>query len=274
MYVYIVPPTEFGLEIECMSDDFVDVSREGRVTVITITRPEARNALHLDAQQQLARAIDTFASDDDQWVAILAGKGGAFCAGMDLKSPLPRKADQLPAKGFGGLTSRFDLRKPLIAAVDGLALGGGFELALACDIIVASEAAEFALPEPQVGVAALTGGIQRLIREIGPKRAMGILLTGRRVNAREAYDLGFVTKLVSVDAIAGAREICDDILACAPRSLQATKAIGMQSLSGSLDESIATVWDLPAVQALLASEDAAEGRTAFVERRKPIWQNR
>ena len=177
-----------------MSDyEFCRVEREGPLTVITLNRPEVMNALHPPAHFELNKVFDDFAADPAQWVAIVTGAGDrAFSAGNDLKYQASGGKMSSPPGGFAGLTSRFDLNKPLIAAVNGIAMGGGFEIALACDLIVASEAAIFALPEPRVGLAALAGGLHRLPRVIGPKRALGMILTGRRVSAREGLELGFV----------------------------------------------------------------------------------
>lgn len=162
-----------------MPNEVVKVEREGRLTILTINRPEARNALNADAQRQMAAAMDAFEQDDDQWVAILTAAGDkAFCAGHDLKQQAATGDLFTPESGFGGLTAR-ELNKPVIAAVNGAAFGGGFEMVLAADLVVAVESAVFALPEPLVGLAALAGGIQRLPRIVGATRAMGILLTGR-----------------------------------------------------------------------------------------------
>ena len=196
---------------------FISIDREGPLTIITIRRPEARNALHRAAHDEMAAALDAFAADDNQWVVIITGDGDkAFCAGQDLKSELPTSAESLPPSGCGGMTSRFDLDKPVIAAVNGIAFGGGFELALACDIIVASSQSSFALPEPRVGLAALAGGIQRLSQEIGMKRAMSLLLTGRRLSAQEAAAMGLVAEVVEADVLDWVRN----------RSAQPTQRLG------------------------------------------------
>src|SRR5438477_3394604 len=174
--------------------EFCETSRDGHVLTVTINRPEVMNALHPKANAELASVWDQFAADPDLWVGIITGAGDrAFSAGNDLKHQASGgDMSGMPPTGFGGLTSRFDLDKPVIAAVNGIAMGGGFEIALACDIIIASEQAVFALPEPRVGLAALAGGMHRLPRSIPLKHAMGMLLTGRRVSAEEGYRLGFV----------------------------------------------------------------------------------
>ena len=155
------------------------------------------NALHIDAHFELNKVFDDFSADPEQWVAIVTGAGDkAFCAGNDLKWQAAGGKRGWDKGGFAGLTSRFDCDKPIIAAVNGVAMGGGFEIALACDLIIASENATFALPEPRVGLAALAGGVHRLPRQIGLKRAMGMILTARHVSAKEGLELGFVNEVV------------------------------------------------------------------------------
>src|SRR5690348_174043 len=177
---------------------YCKVEREGRLLIVTLNRPEVMNALHAPAHLELAKVFDNFAADPEQWVAIITGAGErAFSAGNDLKVTAAGGARiAMPASGFAGITSRFDLDKPVIAAVNGIAMGGGFEIALACDVIVAAATAVFALPEPRVGLAALAGGLHRLPRAIGTKRALGMILTGRRVSAAEGKELGFVNDVV------------------------------------------------------------------------------
>jgi enoyl-CoA hydratase/carnithine racemase len=254
---------------------FAKVETQGRVMIVTLDRPQARNALHAEANFELGRVFDAFDADPDLWVAIVTGAGDkAFCAGADLKQAKVLQEDATPASGFAGLTSRFERSKPVIAAVNGFAMGGGFELALSCDIVIAAETASFGLTEPRVGLAALGGGIQRLVREIGPKRAHAMLLTGRHATAREGLALGFVSEVVPEgQALAAARRWADEILACSPTSIRATKAVA-DSLEGrSVQASMETMFDLPAVKALFESPDAIEGPRAFAERRPPRWSN-
>ena len=159
--------------------EFCTTEKDGNLLIITLNRPDRLNALHPPANAELSDVFDDFAADDDAWVAIVTGAGRGFSAGNDLKYQAKggdRSAQ--PASGFAGLTARYDLDKPVIAAVNGVAMGGGFEIALACDLIIASDRASFGLPEPRVGQAALAGGIQRLARDIGLKRAMGMLTPG------------------------------------------------------------------------------------------------
>ena len=252
--------------------EFLKVAREGRLTVVTIDRPEVHNALHPPAHFEFDAVFDDFAADPEQWAAIVTGAGDkAFSAGNDLKYQAAGGPRERPASGFAGLTQRFDLTKPVIAAVNGFAMGGGFEIALACDLIVASDNAVFALPEPRVGLAALAGGLHRLPRIIPQKQALGMILTGRRVSAEEGQRLGFVNEVTSRSALMDvAKRWAGQILECSPMSIRASK----QAIYGGLDkptlkEAIATTY--PAVQALYDSADFVEGPKAFAEKRPPKW---
>ncbi|MBI2316003.1 MAG: enoyl-CoA hydratase/isomerase family protein [Betaproteobacteria bacterium] len=258
-----------------MKTEFCTVERDGHLTVVTLGRPEVMNALHFPANEELERVWDEFARDPEQWVAIVTGAGErAFCTGNDLKYQAKTgERPRMPLSGFGGLTARFNLNKPIIAAVNGAAMGGGLELALACDLIIAAENARFALPEPRVGLAALAGGIHRLPRAIGLKRAMGIMLTGRQVPAREAYELGFVTALAPAgQALAEAKSWAEQMLECSPMSLRATKQIAMRGLTIP-DIEIAYRVEYEAVTKLRNGPDYAEGPKAFAEKRKPVWSS-
>ncbi len=256
--------------------EFCSAERDGRVLTVTIERPEVMNAVHPPANVELGEIFDTFVADDDLWVAILTGAGDrAFCAGNDLKFTASNTAPaEVPKHGFGGLTSRFDNWKPVIAAVNGVAMGGGFEIALACDLIIASDRAIFALPEPRVGLAALAGGAHRLPRQIGLKHAMGMLLTGRRVLAEEGRQLGFVNEVVPHDELmAAARRWADTILECGPLSVRASKQSAMQGLDApSLQQALEARYDQVGV--LVRSEDFVEGPRAFTEKRDPVWKGR
>jgi enoyl-CoA hydratase/carnithine racemase len=210
-------------------------------------------------------------------VAIVTGAGErAFSAGNDLKHQASGGKMGSPPSGFAGLTSRFDLDKPVIAAVNGVAMGGGFEIALACDLIIAAETAVFALPEPRVGLAALAGGLHRLPRQIGLKRAMGMILTGRRVSAKEGQDLGFVNEVAAPgELMAVAQRWAAQICECSPMSIRASKQAIVKGLDEpTLETAIKGQFGYDAVAALFRSEDFVEGPMAFAQKRAPQWKGR
>jgi crotonobetainyl-CoA hydratase len=257
--------------------DFIKVERRGAVTTITLDRPEAMNSITPDMHHALQAAFDAFAADEAQRVCVVTGTGGkAFCAGSDLKAMAAGETRPYPKNGYAGLSERFDLNKPVIAAVNGLALGGGFELALACDIVVAAETASFGLPEPLVGTVALGGGLHRLQRQIGLKQAMGLALSSRRIGAAEAWRLGFVNEVAAPAELAAATQRwCEDILKGAPLAIAATKETIMRSLDEpSLAAALRSQASYPAFAAQAASEDKAEGARAFAEKRPPQWKGR
>lgn len=260
-----------------MAYEFIRVEREGPVTVFTLNRPEVMNALHSPAHFELHEAFDAFAADSEQWVGIVTGAGErAFSAGNDLKHQAGGGVMGSPPSGFAGLTSRFDLNKPLVAAVNGVAMGGGFEIALACDIIVAADTAVFALPEPRVGLAALAGGLHRLPRAIGTKRALGMILTGRRVSAVEGEALGFVNEVVApADLMSAARRWAAQISELSPMSIRASKEAVFKGLDEpTLEAAIKGQNRYPSVSALFKSEDFVEGPMAFAQKRAPAWKGR
>ena len=255
--------------------EYCTVERDGRLLIVTLNRPERYNALHFPAHFELAEVWDEFAADPDLWVAIVTGAGDkAFCAGNDLRYQAEGHVRKRCPTGFAGLTNRYDLNKPVIAAVNGFAMGGGFETALACDLIVAAENAVFALPEPRVGLMAGAGGVHRLPRMIGETRALGMILTGRRVGAAEGKELGFVNEVVPEgEAVAGARRWAEQILECAPISIRASKeAVYAGMNEATIETAIARTYEEQHV--LIASADYIEGPKAFAEKRPPVWQNR
>ena len=261
--------------------EFARVERDGHLLVVTIDRPRVLNALHRAATDELDEVWTRFEADPDLRVAILTGAGDrAFSAGYDMRDPAPAGEERGAAylahrhpRGLGGLTLRDGMAKPIIAAVNGFALGGGLELALACDVIVAAEHAEFGFPEPRVGRMALEGGMHRLARHIPLKMAMGMLLTGRRIGAPEAHRLGLVNEVVApAELMPAVRRWAALMLECAPLSVQATKEAVMAGLGLPIAAAIALV---PRTMAkALASEDQEEGVKAFQERRTPRWSGR
>jgi enoyl-CoA hydratase/carnithine racemase len=255
-----------------MTLEFVRYEKRDRIAWVTIDRPDVMNALHPAANEELSRVWDDVASDPDVWVAILTGAGArAFSAGNDLKWTAQHGMPRMPKGGFGGLVARDDLWKPLIAAVNGVALGGGLELALACDLIVASETARLGLPEPRVGLMAAAGGVHRLPRHLPLKVAMGMMLTGRQVTAAEALRIGLVNEVVApAELLAAAERWGREILECSPLSVQATKQAALQGLGRPVLEAMAG--DYPAVRRLFTSQDVVEGPLAFAQKRTPRWQ--
>ena len=212
------------------------------------------------------------------FVGVVRGAGDrAFCAGSDLKAiAAGSRSRSYPENGYAGLIERFDLDKPLIAAVHGVCLGGGFEIALACDLIVATEEARFGLPEPRVGAIALGGGLHRLARQIGLKQAMGYVLTGDQIPAARAFELGLVNEVVpAAELDAATARWCDALLRCAPLSLRASKQTMLRGLDEpSLQSALAHQSSYPAFERWREAEDTVEGPRAFAEKRAPEWKGR
>src|SRR5215212_3449477 len=229
-----------------VSYEFVNYEKRGRIAYITIDRPEVMNALHLEAHLELTEIWEDFRDDPELWVAILSGAGErAFSAGNDLKATAERTAAGTDVQGrarppFGRITRDFDCPKPMIAAVNGVAVGGGLELALACDLVIAADHARFGLPEPRVGLFAGAGGIHRIARQVPFKHAMGLLLTGRIIQADEAYRIGLVNEVVPVaELMPAAERWAAEILECSPLSLRLTKEAALDGLQHSVDEALA-----------------------------------
>jgi len=245
--------------------DHILISTDGPVTRITLNRPKAMNAITPDMHSALDKAFDEFAADDSQRIAVVTGAGDrAFCAGSDLKS------------GLGNVGMRFDLNKPVIAMVNGIALGGGCELALACDLIIASSKASFGLPEPLVGAVALGGGLHRLPRQIGLKSAMDMILTSRRVTANKGQQLGFVNEVTAPEELEQTvKDYCDMILKGAPGAIAASKATVRRGLDEpDLETAMHNQEEYPEFAMWRQSEDAMEGINAFIEKRPPNWKGR
>jgi crotonobetainyl-CoA hydratase len=260
-----------------MPYECIEVTKTNHVTSVLLNRPDAMNAITPAMHHELQAAFDDFAADSDQFVAVIRGAGErAFCAGSDLKNIAAGGFKAYPKSGYAGLIERFDLNKPLIAAVDGFALGGGFEVALACDIIIATHRSSFGLPEPLVGAVALGGGVHRLARQIGLKQAMGMVLTADRVSAEEGFRMGFVTQIVATDALdETVVEVCEKILRCAPLSVAASKEAMLVGLG---EPDLATAMrereNYPAFYKWRRAEDTVEGPKAFAQKRAPNWQGK
>ena len=250
----------------------VTVDRQGGVLVVTIDRPEAKNAVDLATAQAIGAAMDALDDDDGLVVGVLTGAGGVFSAGMDLKAFLRGERPHVPGRGFAGLVER-PPSTPLIAAVEGPALAGGFEIALACDLIVAGESASFGLPEVRRGLLAGGGGLLRLPRKAGLPRAMEWALTGDRVSAADAAAAGVVNRLVpDGQALEAALELARRIAANGPLAVQGTKRILTEGGSWPAEEAFARQWEVYAP--IRSSEDAREGALAFTEKRDPVWRGR
>ena len=263
-----------------MSYEFILVEHRDHITTVTINRPERMNALHPYAVIEMSAAFDDFQADPEQWVAIVTGSGDkSFCAGNDLKwqaehgGEKVRELRRQATGGFGGLHRRTKCFKPIIAAVNGFALGGGFEIVLSSDIVIASENASFGLPEPRVGLMAGAGGVHRLPRQIPYHIAMGVILAGKRLSAADALQYGMANEVVSPDQLlATANDWAAEISKGAPLSVQASKEASVMGLGVSLDSALDSMY--PTNIRMLASEDYIEGPQAFAQKRAPDWKGR
>jgi enoyl-CoA hydratase len=260
------------MTITSEATELVLTERHDGVLTITINRPAQKNAVNREVAVQLASALDLLDSDPSLSVGVLTGAGGTFSAGMDLKAFANGQTPILPGRGFGGLT-RAEVRKPLIAAVEGWALGGGFEMVLACDLIVAAQDAKFGLPEVKRGLIAGEGGAIRLPQRIPYHVALSVLLTGEPISAADAKQYGLVSELAaSGAALLRAHELAQRIAGNAPLALARVKQV-LRETQGLNDAEAFTRQDENA-SSLINSEDAHEGALAFAEKRAPVWRGR
>jgi enoyl-CoA hydratase len=252
----------------------VDYEVKGRVGLITIRRPEARNAVNGDVANGMEAALDRLEDDAGAWVGVVTGEGPVFSAGADLKAIASGQIGSLSTRrgGFAGITRR-ERSKPLIAAVDGPALAGGCEIVLSCDLVVASEAASFGIPEVKRSLVAAAGGLFRLPRAIPRAVAMELALTGDPIRAQRAFDLGLVNVVVAAGgAVEAAVELAERICANAPLAVRESRTIVAAAQTAGDDE----LWRMTgeATARLAGTEDFSEGPRAFIEKRQPVWKGR
>lgn len=263
-----------------MGYELIKVEKKGHVTTVTINRPDVMNAINPPTSIELSRAFNEFDADPEAWICIVTGAGDrAFSAGNDLKYQATHGSEKMKEMmkgvkgGFAGITARFDCYKPFIAAVNGFALGGGFEIALACDTIIASEKASFGLPEPRVGLIPGAGGVHRLPRQIPYHLAMNMIMTSKRLTPQEALQYGIVAEVVPhADLLPTAEKYAAEILKGAPLCIRACKEATLKGLTVTLEEAMSTQY--PGQLAMYRSEDFIEGPKAFSEKRPPQWKGR
>jgi enoyl-CoA hydratase len=254
-----------------MGGEVQTVVQDGIMTV-TINRPEAKNAINCTVAEAIAQAIDELDSNPTLRLAILTGSNNTFCSGMDLKSFVRGEVPVVRGRGFAGVCE-VPPKKPLIAAIEGYALAGGLEIALACDLIVASEDARFGIPEAKRGLVAGAGGLMRLPRQIPSRIAMELAMTGEFIDARRAYELGLVNRVVAPGtALETALALGRTIAANGPLAVVASKRVMVESQDWPLDELYKNQGDI--IDYIFKSEDAVEGATAFAQKRTPNWKGR
>lgn len=253
-----------------MSEEVL-TSEEDGILVVTINRPEAKNAMTKAAAEGIAAAMDRLDSDDNLRVGILTGAGGTFCSGMDLKGFLRGESPSIEGRGFGGIVQK-PPEKPLIAAVEGYALAGGLELMIACDLIVANAGAKFGIPEVKRGLVAAAGGVMMLPDQIPERIAMELALTGDFIDAARAYELGLINRITDGEALVAAKELAASIVANGPLAVRVSKQVIKQSRGWPMDERYTRQTQL--IAPVFVSEDAREGAAAFAEKRAPNWKGK
>ncbi len=255
-----------------MSEAEVLTEAQDGVLVITLNRPRAKNAVNKATAEAVSAALDQLESDDSLRVGIITGAGGTFCSGMDLKAFVTGEMPMVEGYGFAGLVER-NLGKPLIAAVEGYALAGGFEVEISCDLIVAAEDSQFGIPEVKRGLAAAAGGLVKLPKQVPPRLAMELALTGDFISAGRAAEIGLVNSVVaSGTALEAAKALAAKIAANGPLAVARSK----QVIAAAQDWSVEEMFDRQnaMLRDVLSSEDAIEGATAFAEKRAPVWKGR
>lgn len=255
-----------------MSEEVVLIETADSVMTITLNRPRARNAVNKAVAVAVAAAIDELESNDELRVAVITGADGTFCSGMDLKAFVTGEMPVVEGRGFAGMCE-YTASKPLIAAVEGYALAGGFEVAISCDLIIAADDSKFGIPEVKRGLAAAAGGLGKLPKQIPSRIAKELALTGDFISAQRAYDLGLVNQVVaSGGALAAAKAMAAKIAANGPLAVAASKAVVDQAQDWTSDVMYAKQEKI--ILPVLTSEDAIEGATAFAEKRAPNWKGK
>jgi enoyl-CoA hydratase len=244
---------------------------EGAILIITLNRPEAKNAANRALAEGVAAALTLLDTDDKLAIGIITGAGGTFCSGMDLKGFLRGETPTVPGRGFAGITQA-PPKKPLIAAVDGYALAGGMEIALACDMIVANRNAKFGVPEVKRGLVCAAGGLLRLPRQIAPRVAMEMILTGDHYGAEQCHAWGLVNRITDGTALDAALDLARTIAANGPMAVAISKQVVTESRLWTETE----MWDRQQdmITPIFTSADAREGAAAFAEKRAPVWTGR